>query len=320
MSRIIYTTEYGSHLYGTTTPTSDVDLISIMVPKYNDLLLQNVSQFSSKHTILNKQDVTVHALPKIVKDICDGNSTALEILFSSEGSQVTLKSPIWNKIYNNRLKLLTKKSDSLIGYCRSQSKKYDVRGDKMRAVSDLKAMYLRLNSGFGLSTMTVEEYYDKNHDEFRVLGNGYTTVVSITQKSGGAVDHLSICGRKIPFTIPHYAIIECLNHLESEYGSRTKEAAQGDGVDWKGMMHSVRIAEQAVEFFSNATMTFPRPNADYLLAIRNKEINYNEVSQKIDKLLLDVEATSLISNMQQKPIQEEVDNLLLEIYEEMRYV
>lgn len=152
------------------------------------------------------------------------------------------------------------------------------------------------------------------------LGNGYISIVNIPQKTGGAVDHLSICGRKLPFTIPHKAVFNCLFHLESEYGARTKEAAQGDGVDWKGMMHSVRIAEQAVEFFKTGFMTFPRPNAAYLLAIRNKEINYSEVSLLIDKLLLDVEDSARVSTMREKPVQEIVDRCLLDIYEEMRFV
>jgi hypothetical protein len=317
-NRTIYTTSYGSHLYGTSTPSSDLDIVSIIVPKYDDLLLQKTGQFASKHSVVDGLDVTTHALPKIISDICSGNSTALEILFSTSGLQDRQLTSVWSRIYMNRHVLLTKQSASLIGYCKSQSKKYDVRGDKMKAVLDLLVFYNSFIRFYNVTT--VGEMYNKYSEQFKMFGNGYVTVINIPQKSGGAIDYLSICGRKIPFTIHHKAIIDSLEHLYTEYGARTKEAANGDGVDWKGMMHSVRIAEQAVEFFTTGDMTFPRPNANYLLAIRNKEINYHEVSLKIDQLLLDVEASAKVSYLQEKPVQEVVDEMLLDIYEEMRYV
>ena len=320
MTRIIYTTQYGSQLYGTSTPTSDVDIIDIMVPQYDDLLLQKTSEFSSKHHIHEGLDSTVHSLPKIITDVCNGNSTALEILFSTNGKQEKKLTPIWNRVYLNRHLFLTKQSASLIGYCRSQSKKYDVRGDKMKVVKGLLSLLEKCRSEVDLITTTVGRFYDVYTNALSFVGGQYLTVVNIPQKSGGVVDHLSICGRRIPFTIPSIAILESLEHLEREYGARTKEAADGDGVDWKGMMHSVRIAEQAVEYFKTGFMTFPRPNTKFLTSIRNKEIKYSEVSSLIDQLLLDVEYASNVSTMQEKPVQNAVDNFLLTIYEEMRFV
>lgn len=144
VSRVIYTTQYGSHLYGTSTPTSDVDTVSVMVPEYDDLLLQKTGKFASRHNVNDGIDTTVHSISKIVADVCSGNSTALEILFSTAGKQQNESSPLWYKIYRNRHLFLTNQSASLIGYCRSQSKKYDVRGDKMKAVSNLRLMYQRV--------------------------------------------------------------------------------------------------------------------------------------------------------------------------------
>lgn len=310
-NRTIYLTIYGSHLYGTHLTTSDMDYVSLMVPKFNDLLLQKASNFASTHTITaGGKDMTVHALPKFIKDLTEGNATALEILFSMKNTLAPLPRRIWL----NRHIFLTKQSRSMIGYCRSQARKYDNRGEKFTHITEMLALIdQKIYVGDGN-----EKIINMNGLIKKLTAMSNVSVENIKQTDGTVIPHLVIYHKKCPWTFTVNQLKGMLEQTKEMYGKRTAEAASSKGVDWKGMMHSLRIAEQAVEYFETGHMTFPRPNAAYLKMVRMGLIPYADVSDAIDKMLIKVEEAAEKCTLTEKVDQDTVDTFLLQIYNELR--
>jgi len=94
--RNIVTIKSGSHLYGTSTPMSDLDYKSVFVPSARDIVLQRV-----KSTIANKRpkgmgdknhageiDEETHSLQRFLELACEGKTVALDMLFAPDWSMV----------------------------------------------------------------------------------------------------------------------------------------------------------------------------------------------------------------------------------------
>jgi hypothetical protein len=313
--KIIYETTYGSHLYGTNLEISDYDTVQVFVPKVDELILQKTEAFLSSHIITDRgEDVTQHPVAKIVRNAASGNFTAIEILFSTP---YTMKkggviSKEWKNIWLNRANFLTRANKSFLGYCLSQAKKYDHRGEKKRVVDEIYD-YMNVLGCNDIKGQTIAPHTALLH-EIKRIGGHEVSFMGIPQTSEEIVNHLVICGKKIPTTGHIGLIYEVLDRLLETWGGRTAEAARNNGVDWKGMMHAVRIADEAIEYFNTGSIEFPRRNAEFLKKIRKGNIDYNEVSDLIDKLLLDAEAASKVSSLKETVDSAFIDSLLLDIY------
>ncbi|WPK18090.1 putative nucleotidyltransferase [Escherichia phage BYEP02] len=78
---------FGSHLYGTSTPESDVDFKEIFVPPARDILIGNVKEHMSKNTNNTsskntKDDIDheLYSLKYFFKLAADGETVALDML------------------------------------------------------------------------------------------------------------------------------------------------------------------------------------------------------------------------------------------------
>jgi predicted nucleotidyltransferase len=103
--RNIVTIKFGSHLYGTTTPASDLDYKSVFVPSARDIVMQRV-----KATIANKRpkgigeknyageiDEEPHSLQRFLELASEGQTVALDVLFSPEWAMVEPPSDEWRE-------------------------------------------------------------------------------------------------------------------------------------------------------------------------------------------------------------------------------
>jgi hypothetical protein len=100
-----------------------------------------------------------------------------------------------------------------------------------------------------------------------------------------------------------------------EYGARALQAETNDGVDWKALSHAVRIGQEALELFETGKIVFPRPNACYLLDIKQGKVEYKMVSVEIEQLLDQVEAASIKANLPDEVDRKKVDELVLNMYQ-----
>ena len=77
-----------------------------------------------------------------------------------------------------------------------------------------------------------------------------------------------VCGKKCMLTASIKHAREVIQNLLEGYGQRARAAERNEGVDWKALSHAVRVAHEAIELFDTGRITFPRPEAPHLLAIK----------------------------------------------------
>ena len=139
--RKIVDIKFGSHLYGTSTPESDVDFKSVYIPARNDILLQRVKgsitnqrpKNQGEKNYAGEVDQESYSLQRFLHLAAEGQTVALDILFAPEWAMVQPPSLEWVEITANRQKLLTRKSAAFVGYCRTQANKYGIKGSRVAA-------------------------------------------------------------------------------------------------------------------------------------------------------------------------------------------
>ena len=65
-----------------------------------------------------------------------------------------------------------------------------------------------------------------------------------------------------------------------------------EGIDWKAMSHAVRVARQAIELLDTGRITFPRPDREQLVAIKQGLLPYGEVSRTLELLVEELQSAS----------------------------
>ncbi|HEX3862743.1 MAG TPA: DUF1643 domain-containing protein [Stellaceae bacterium] len=107
---------------------------------------------------------------------------------------------------------------------------------------------------------------------------------------------------------------EVMRRIVDEYGHRARQAERQEGVDWKALSHAVRVGSQAVELLQTGSVTFPRPDAPHLIAIKLGQLAYREVAAEIEELLIDVEREAERSTLPELADQEWIDDFVADIY------
>ena len=139
--RKLVTIKFGSHLYGTSTPASDIDFKSVHVPAPRDVLLQrakgSVSTARAKQekekNLPGEVEEESYSLLRYLQLASEGQTVALDMLFAPEWSMTAPPSAEWREVVANRSKLITKKSAAFLGYCRQQANKYGIKGSRVAA-------------------------------------------------------------------------------------------------------------------------------------------------------------------------------------------
>src|ERR1700722_1037051 len=194
---------FGSFLYGTNTPTSDIDLKSVYIPSAEDILMQRVKgSISTKRSkglgeknYAGEIDEECYSIQNFMKLISEGQTVALDVLFASEESIIS-KTPVWDTIVRNRSRLISRKSEAFIGYCRQQAKKYGIKGSRVAAAREtqsfLRALYndtryaISMKTKLGECAQTLEDF---------AAPREFVEIVEIEQPNGNKVKFLEVCGR-----------------------------------------------------------------------------------------------------------------------------
>lgn len=313
----IITMKFGSHLYGTDTPASDLDLKSVHLPSAEEILMQRVkdsvfSQTKADPSLKNTADdvdKTSFSLQKFLLLAAQGQTVAVDMLFAPPTSWIGDPTPAWLAIQENRHRLLTRQSASFVGYCRQQANKYGIRGSRVAAAR--KARDFLGGHALGNGNRPLGDLA-----EALVVMSRETEHMGLIDIPGeaGSVKHWEVCNKKMPLTASIKSAHDIMDRVVREYGHRALAAEKNEGVDWKALSHAVRIAEQAVELLLTGVVTFPRPEADDLRSIKLGKVPYPEVAGLIEDLLEEVEGAAELSRLPEKADQAWIDTFILEAY------
>lgn len=311
--------EFGSHLYGTSTPASDRDWKAVHLPAGDDIVMGRVRAVVTSNTktdnasrnTANDVDNESFALQRYLGLLAEGQTVALDMLFAPwkrawgayDGGWP------WMDVVSNRHRLVSRRCGAFVGYCRQQANKYGIKGSRMAAAEKARDAFARAFGMMPNSTVRDWEmalrstFKDVEHVEFVERVGG-----------GGPLMHLSVCNRMVPFTARVKVALDIFTKLYAEYGQRAEAAKSNQGIDWKALSHAVRVGRQAIELLSTGHMTFPRPEASHLVAIKTGQLPYAAVAEEIETLLADVEAAAAASTLPESADMELIDALVREHY------
>jgi hypothetical protein len=309
---------FGSHLYGTSTESSDLDYKGVFLPAGRDILLQQVpkvinnntkSVFSSEKNTPEDVDDEAYALQKYIGMIVAGDMEALSMFFAPTESIVEMNRD-WYLVKEYKDALLNSKCKGFVSYVQQQAAKYGIRGSRMAAVEDLVALLAPF--AHAEPKMRLEEladalsaYADRQE---------HARIIDLEQPGKRTIPHLEVVERKFGYTTQVKEVYDVVNRIYENYGHRARAAKDNDGIDWKAISHAVRVSEQAVEFLSTGFITFPRPNADFLLQIKRGEIPFDTTAPILEQALVDVHAAAAASPLPEESNQAAIDDLVLTLH------
>jgi hypothetical protein len=319
--RKIVSIKFGSHLYGTSTPQSDVDLKSVYVPAAQDILMQRVKGSINNQRPKNQGeknyageiDEESYSLQRFLSLASEGQTVALDVLFAPEWSMTAPPSLEWREIITNRSKILTKKSAAFVGYCRQQANKYGIKGSRV-AASRLALKVLDDEVRALGTTAKLGEIGDAIHGYCRANPE-HMAVVPMEQFGGTVINHWEVCGRKLSFTATIKHARDVVAKLVDEYCKRSLMAESQQGIDWKALSHAVRVGTQALELLRTGHITFPLPNAQHVMDVKLGRVPYQTVAGEIESLLERVEAMSEVSALPAEPDRAWIEAFVARVHE-----
>jgi hypothetical protein len=319
----LVTIRFGSHLYGCSTPASDIDFKSVFIPPARDILLQR-----AKASINNKRakgdgeknyageiDEESFALHRYLALLAEGQTVALDMLFSPRWAMESDPSPLWDEIVNNRNLIVTRRASSFVGYCRTQANRYGIRGSRVHAVRNIVEWFDKAVAEFGNTTRLIQAA-DSLPGFIAEKALDHTSIVYIEHHSRpDPIPHLECCNRKTPYFSSLKDSRAVFARVLDEYGHRALQAEKNEGVDWKALSHAVRVGQEALELLTTGHITFPLVNASHILDIKLGRLPYAEVANEIEQLLEEVVAEEPKSSLRETPDYAFIDDLVASAYQ-----
>lgn len=302
---LLYLAKSGSHLFGTDTPSSDLDIKGLFLPTKSSLYLQNSPRQFSNNSNLSDQkntkedtDVTVWSLQFWLELLQKGDQNAISLLFSWTHPGAVLQA---DPRFLERLKslepgrLLSRKLNGMIGFVASQAVRYTDKGKHYRA---LKLMVDVLENAPLEAKIqdTLQELFQRAPLE---LFEGWENMLYVREKeehshrAEGVFWILVVVGKMYDYNAGAKWALESLKPELNKYGKRALLASQS-GVDFKAFSHSLRVLEEIRVLHRTGTLEYPHPLefAKYLTSVKLGEFGYEALVASLEERLALTEAAA----------------------------
>lgn len=341
---VIYLTQYGSHLYGTSTPTSDVDYKGVFLPTPRQILLGKVPKSLSFNTKSSEKgdkntkgdiDCELYSFNYFIDLAIQGQTVALEMLWACRGSSaypewfdpdkhphyfqpdnVMIFTSAWNYLVGERDMFITKNMKAFLGYAKGQAIRYSLKGDKLNT---LERVIGRIESIFNDETLR-KKY--KLHNIWKSLFDDVKESredknIKMLHPDADRIPMVEICGRKLKDTVTVQYALDVLIKAREEYGRRAREAANADGADYKALSHSIRIASELKSFYTDGGITFPMENADHIKDIKAGKYRVKEITEELTALTDEIEILAEQSSYPEGLKRDAHDQRIFDLYKEI---
>ncbi|WP_236303971.1 DNA polymerase beta superfamily protein [Escherichia coli] len=320
MMKTIMKGYFGSHLYGTSTPESDVDFKEIYVPHARDILTGNVKEHMSKNTNNTsskntKDDVDheLYSLKYFFKLAADGETVALDMLHTPPSLVVKSDLPdVWKYIQDNRSRFYTTNMKSYLGYVRKQASKYGVKGSRLAVLRQA----LKRSNEWG-------QYFDNgavirlSHMKNVLPVGEFASWVETENEKTGKQTFYNLLDRKFQDTLTNKEFNAILVKLEENYGERARKAEANEGIDWKALSHACRGGLQLLEIYKTGDLVYPLQDAPFILDVKLGKHTFKTVQEFLEDIVDQVEQASeqaAKNGMQQKVDMSFWDDFLEQVY------
>lgn len=304
---------FGSHLYGTNTETSDKDLKGVYLPNLNDCIVGNVkrsivsntkSNANQKNTIKDI-DCEIYSLQYFLLELGkNGDTTFLDMIHAPD-SMLIEKSEIWKQIRANRAKFYTKSLKSYIGYCRSQASKYGIRGSKLEEAQKIINVLNKHNEREKLANFWEE-----------LPKCEYSKIYEIENCQAKDKRAFDFCGKKLMADTNVFFAKQTIQKFYDSYGERARMAQANEGIDWKAISHAFRVGFQLKELYTTGDLIFPLKDAEFIKEIKKQKFHFSKdkIADKLENLVKEIEVLASNSNYSQYVDLTYWNNFIINLY------
>lgn len=303
MKNTLFSVLYGSHLYGSSTPQSDRDLKTVYFPELEHLLLgKRLEVYKSRVDAEGNNVPPTSPMPDngveneyisvqtFVKDFLGGQTYSLELAYAVIGKYKDEVSPYaYNFVSDMVRQFKNAEVMAMVGFARKAVFDYVKRAERMNSAVALR------DSLCALKNKILDSQRVSGHIQLRLdsLFEGRPILDWAVEETGlqiGEINNNKIMrsiemnGRSYSETSDLDTLIRALDKQIDKYGTRVSLAADID-VDYKSISHAIRVYQQSIELLDTGTITFPRPNAAFLLSVKQGK----EDPEAITKLLNDLD-------------------------------
>lgn len=320
--RTIYLVKHGSQAYGTSLPTSDLDIKGVAIPPPPYFLgsLHRFEQAESKDP-----DAVVFDIRKFVALAADCNPNIIEILFVDESD--FLITSHWSDVLREHRDLFLSKraQNSFSGYAMAQLKRIKTH---RRWLLEPPTKHPE-RTDFGLSGQhkvdrdslaAVEARVRKAED--KLGGEGWTKdrvaerdELLVTSVAG----ELDLAPKLIPLILAERRYGNAMRNWvacekwKAERNPKRAELEARHGYDTKHGMHLVRLMRMALEIIGEQRVLVRRPDAGELLAIRGGAWSYDRLMAWAEETERRLAEIALTSTLRKEPDREAIDGILVGI-------
>ena len=289
-NKIVYM-KFGSHLYGTNTPKSDLDYKGVFQADLRDIVLKRDAEHhviksnkTDERNTKDDTDVEYKELRTFLNEAMSGQTYALDMLFAPPEMVIT-STVIWQRIIENRAKLLSKNLKPFIGYCTAQARKYGLKGDRLKVVEDLMK----------LLEPSLEEHAGKTLEDligiqlkiasFILPHTSLVKMLDAVHPNGGKVKYLQILDKKFDYKMKLKDIYASLKETYDQAGARAHAAKESGGVDFKALSHAYRCIFELEELVTTGKITFPLIQLQRVMDIKLGKVSYEEMNSELPTII-----------------------------------
>ena len=329
----ILLTRAGSHAYGTSTPTSDLDVRGVFIPPVEYILgMSKIEQYQEAGTA-DRPDLVIYELRKYIALAADANPNILEIVFADDSDILSI-TDVGRILRSNRHLFLSKKArHTFSGYAMSQLKRIEshrrwllnppttppkradfgleerhaIPGDQIKAAEAIIRKQVEAWENalptFGVDVddpaacIQMRDLLMQTLTEMRLSADD-ERFQAAGRRVGFDANFLDMLDREHKYTQKHR---ECDSYQQWCSGRNEARSVleRKHGYDCKNAMHLVRLMRMCEEILRDGVVLVRRPDAEELLAIRNGAWSYETLMQwarDMDARMASVTAASKLPN------------------------
>lgn len=293
---IIFEGIVGSHLYGTATKGSDVDYRGVCIPSLR--MEHNPFEEFEQYEDRWHEDRVIYGLKKFVVLCANSNPNIIEMLFIPS-NRIIKNTFAWHYLTVGRKYFLSKKaSKTFMGYAISQLKKMQLHRQWFVEPPTHKPT----RKEFGLTDTPLIN-----------LAN-LEAILNVPPEILDKDSRKELCREKEYLS----AKKKWENYRAWEEGRNParKELEEKYKYDTKGASHLFRLLTEGKELLLTGNITFPLPNCQEILDIRNGSLTYEQVIFRAEQLIKEFSIWESDSVLPESPDYRSITSLYQYIVEE----
>ncbi|UJH94919.1 putative RNA repair pathway DNA polymerase beta [Acinetobacter phage PhaR5] len=332
--RLVMQCVFGSKLYGTSTPSSDLDIKGIFIPDAKSIIMGNALTHYNKNTnnshsknTADDVDVEMYSLKYFIELAIKGETIALDMLHTPPEFIVDydFMEP-WDFIVANRSMFYTTDMKAYLGYVKKQAAKYGIKGTRMAALRQVHDAIKDLPEYRIVDIMDdaiepsrhISRRRDYRVSQFvhKLPINEYCKIET-DPKTGSTF--YNVMGVKHQLTIKMSELKRKIATEWDKYGERARQAELNNGIDWKAMHHAIRGGLQLQEIYKTGDLKYPLKDRELLMDIKLGKLEFKEVSTILEDLISDVDklsAEAAKNGMRSSVDKEFWDKFIFDVYKD----